>query len=243
MQKKIDSLPTLKDRRDNAKIFPLEISYRGALSGFLESCKIPNKDSVALSVSTGDGLSDYLVFSNTRRKIKKIIATDIVDNPVDKEGIKILKELGDWKFKKVKAEKNLPFIDGYFDLAYHLDVIEHVKKPHLFLSEQYRVLKKGGTLIIGTPNIFRPANIIKLLLGKLSFPVKIGSNKEIGDYIHIQEFSDFQLRNLLEEVGFKDIEIKHCYFGIWPLRITFNLYPKGNIGKGMCHYLMVRCRK
>ncbi len=234
---------TLNERLNSKVISKLEIFVRKI---FIDSIKesIPNNnDSAVLSVSVGDGIWDYLVLSETKSLVRKIMATDIVDIPVDKKGIKILRELGDWEFKKVEAEKNLPFIDGYFDLAYHLDVIEHVKKPHLFLSEQYRVLKKGGTLIIGTPNIFRPANIFKLLLGKLSFPIKIGSNKEIGDYIHIQEFSDYQLSNLLEEVGFKDIEIKHCYFGIWPLRITFSLFPKNQIGKGMCHYLMAKCVK
>jgi ubiquinone/menaquinone biosynthesis C-methylase UbiE len=198
---------------------------------------------VALSVSTGDGLSDYFVFSNTKGTVKKIIATDIVDNPVDKEGQKLLKKLGDWEFKKVGAEKPLPFSDEYFDLVFHQDVVEHVKKPYLFLSEQYRVLKKGGTLILGTPNLFRPANIVKILIGKLHFPLKIGYNEEIGDYIHIQEFNEFQLKNMLEEVGFKNIDIKNCYFVIWPLRITFSLYPKGKIGRGMCHYLMVMCVK
>ena len=126
---------------------------------------------------------------------------------------------------------------------FHQDVVEHVKKPYLFLSEQYRVLKEGGTFIVGTPNIFRPANVFKLLLGKFFFPIKIGSNQEIGDYVHIQEFNEFQLKNLLEEIGFKEIEIKHCYFGIWPLKITFSLYPNSKIGRVMCHYLMVKCRK
>jgi len=151
--------------------------------------------------------------------------------------------LGDWEFKKVEAEKPLPFSDEEFDLVYHLDVVEHVKKPYLFISEQYRVLKDGGILIVGTPNIFRPANVFKLFLGKLHFPNKIGHNEEIGDYIHIQEFTEFQLKNLLEEVGFKEIEIKYCYFGIWPLKITFSMYPKNRLGKGLCHYLMIRCTK
>jgi len=209
----------------------------------LQDIDIKEKNGVALSVSTGDGLSDYLVFSNSGGAIKKIVATDIVDNPVDKESVEILKKLGDWEFKKVEAEKPLPFPNESFDLVFHQDVIEHVKKPYLFVSEQYRVLKKGGSLIIGTPNILRSANLVKLMLGKLRFPVKIGENEEIGEYVHIQEFSEFQLKNLLEEVGFKNIEVRHCYFGIWPLRITFSLYPKGNLGKGMCHYLMVKCRK
>ena len=243
MQKETKHLKTLKERKDNSRLSPIEISYRNIFKELLQDINIKEKNGVALSVSTGDGLSDYLVFSNSGGAIKKIVATDIVDNPVDKESVEILKKLGDWEFKKVEAEKPLPFPNESFDLVFHQDVIEHVKKPYLFVSEQYRVLKKGGSLIIGTPNILRPANLVKLMFGKLRFPVKIGENEEIGEYVHIQEFSEFQLKNLLEEVGFKNIEVRHCYFGIWPLRITFSLYPKGKVGEGMCHYLMVKCRK
>lgn len=238
----MNHLEPLKQRISDIESSGVGISVRGVFIDFIKTSD-SNKDSVALSISVGDGFWDYLVFTNTAGTVKKIIATDVVDNPVNKEDEQLLKSLGDWEFKKVEAEKSLPFENEYFDLIYHMDVIEHVKKPHLFLSEQYRVLKEGGALLIGTPNIFRPVNVFKLLLGKLFFPIKLGSNQEIGDYVHMQEFNEFQLKNMLEEIGFKEIEIKHCYFGIWPLRITFSLYPKSKIGKGMCHYLMVKCRK
>ena len=38
------------------------------------------------------------------------------------------------------------------DLAFAIQVIEHVKSPVLFLSEIFKFLKKGGKLIISTPN-------------------------------------------------------------------------------------------
>ena len=235
-------IQSLKNRRDNIEKSDFEVCLRDTFIEFLKKINI-SENSTALSVSVGNGFWDYLVFKYLSR-VKKIIATDVVDNPVDKEGIALLNELGEWEFKKVEAEKNLPFADNSFDMVFHQDVVEHVKKPYLFLSEQHRVLKEGGTLILGTPNIFRPSNVVKLLIGKLFFPLNIGGfNEEIGEAFHMQEFNEFQLKNLLEEVGFKDIEIKHCYFGIWFLRITFKLYPKGRLGKGLCHYLMVKCRK
>ncbi len=65
---------------------------------------------VALSVSTGDGLSNYFVYFKYKRKLlENIIATDIVDNPVDKEGQKLLKNLGDWEFKKLKRKTLFSF--------------------------------------------------------------------------------------------------------------------------------------
>ena len=73
--------------------------------------------------------------------------------------------------------------------------------------------------MFGTTNLLRPANIIKLMLGKLRFPVKIGSNAEIGDYIHIQEFNEWNLRNLVEEVGLTVLNIDYCFWG-FQIQIT-----------------------
>jgi len=64
------------------------------------------------------------------------------------------------------------------------------------------MLKKGGFLVFGTPNLFRPASIFKLILGKLYFPYKLGYVKGIGDYIHILEFHEYQFKLLLQEIGF-----------------------------------------
>ena len=65
MQKKTRHLKTLKERKDNSRLSPIEISYRNVFKELLQDINIKEKNGVALSVSTGDGLSDYLVFSNS----------------------------------------------------------------------------------------------------------------------------------------------------------------------------------
>ena len=45
----------------------------------------------------------------------------------------------------------MTFPDNSFDVVIAISVMEHVSNPELFLSEVYRVLKKGGYLIIQTP--------------------------------------------------------------------------------------------
>ena len=47
--------------------------------------------------------------------------------------------------------ENMPFDDNKFDVVLYLDVIEHVNDDKKSISEAYRVLKPGGTLIISTP--------------------------------------------------------------------------------------------
>lgn len=49
----------------------------------------------------------------------------------------------------------LPFEDGSFDLVFSHQVLEHVRKPELALSEVARVLRPGG-LFIGQTSQFEP---------------------------------------------------------------------------------------
>jgi len=192
-------------------------------------------------VSVGNGIWDYLAFLHNKT-IRKIVATDVIENPVRKNDVEILRRIGDWKFKRVIPEGKLPFKSNSFDLIFHQDVIEHTKKPHLFLSEQFRVLKKDGFLIFGTPNLLRPANIIKLIFNKLHFPVTLGSTIELGDCTHIQEFNSQQIVVMLKEIGFKDIEVKNCFFGIHLLNIVFKDYLRKD-NCNLCHFLMFKCKK
>lgn len=69
--------------------------------------------------------------------IKKGVNTDEIDGV--REGI---------NFEKDK----LPYESNSYDFVYFCAVIEHLYDSNLILSEIYRVLKKGGTLITITPN-------------------------------------------------------------------------------------------
>jgi len=198
--------------------------------------------STALSVSCGDGMWDYLAFENNRN-IGTIIATDVVDCPVKEEDIRLLNSGHEWFFRKAVPDSVLPVDDNSCDLVFHQDVIEHTAKPFLLLRENYRVLKDGGYLLFGTPNIFRPANILKLFLGRLSFPCRLDNGDAAGECVHIQEFNEYQIKTMLEEVGFKIVSLKHCFFGVSFLNINFCDFPKSKIGKSLCQYLFVVAQK
>jgi ubiquinone/menaquinone biosynthesis C-methylase UbiE len=45
----------------------------------------------------------------------------------------------------------LPFADGSFDLAFCLDVIEHIEDDRRAMTELYRVVAPGGTLVVMVP--------------------------------------------------------------------------------------------
>ena len=45
----------------------------------------------------------------------------------------------------------LPFRDGAFDIVYSIAVLEHVRKPWIVSEEIYRVLRKGGHVVLELP--------------------------------------------------------------------------------------------
>ena len=46
---------------------------------------------------------------------------------------------------------HLPFNDNSFDSIIASEIIEHVYDPEGFIKELFRVVKKGGSLIVTTP--------------------------------------------------------------------------------------------
>ena len=52
----------------------------------------------------------------------------------------------------VATAEALPFADGFFDVVFSSEVLEHVHSPGKFFQEASRVLKSGGEFIITTPS-------------------------------------------------------------------------------------------
>jgi 2-polyprenyl-3-methyl-5-hydroxy-6-metoxy-1,4-benzoquinol methylase len=101
------------------------------------------------------------------------------------------------------AEK-LPFKDGYFDAITAFEVIEHVSNPYETLSEVHRVLKRGGSLFISTPNPRHLVNMLKYFLFGKPYPEKVN----MSNIYHIREFHYDEFLNLLKTKGF---EVKSKY--------------------------------
>ena len=218
----------------------LIISIREAFISFFNE-GFRGHGSKILSISCGKGDYEKLIFK--RYENINIVSTDIVDCMVSGKDIEYFNKRGVWNFVKVKPEKELPFENETFNLIFHNDTIEHTRKAHLFLKEQFRVLKKGGCIILGTPNLLRIANIAKIIIGKLHFPKKISNENLYTSSHHIQEFTQWNITSMLEEIGFEQIELTCCFFGFNIFNIQFKKYPKKGLGKLMAHYLTFCAKK
>jgi len=82
---------------------------------------------------------------------------------------------------------HLPFDDGFFDGVLLNNVLEHLERPEDALAEIWRVLKRGGSLIIEVP-------------GEKGFRY---------DKTHIRFWGKASLTSFLEEHGFAAIKVNY----------------------------------
>lgn len=86
-----------------------------------------------------------------------------IDNRVNKYGVDISKtSINKSLNKKLKCKvydgKSIPFKENEFDLVNTFNVLEHVDNVETFLSENLRVLKKGGYFVLVCPNFLSTTN-------------------------------------------------------------------------------------
>jgi SAM-dependent methyltransferase len=94
----------------------------------------------------------------------------------------------------------LPFKNHYFDCGISIEVIEHLLKPTLLISELNRVLKPEGKLILSTPYHGLIKNIAIALL-KFENHFKV-------EGAHIRFFTIKSLKSILKRNGFETKRIE-----------------------------------
>jgi len=83
----------------------------------------------------------------------------------------------------------LPYDDNFFNIAFMISLVEHILSPNLLMNELKRVLKKGGVLIIITPNF------------------KYCYRTFFNDPTHYKPYTDKSVRQLFVYSGFKRISV------------------------------------
>jgi len=111
-------------------------------------------------------------------------------------------------FSQVDMEKPLPFSDEKFDAIICCEGIEHIFSPFELFTEFSRTLKKGGILIITTPNIQNLYTRWQFLCSGYLFQFDPFNKAPLKDHLvadkgHISHISYGQLRYYTEHFGMK----------------------------------------
>lgn len=112
--------------------------------------------------------------------------------------------------------ERLPFSDEYVDTIVSFEVMEHLREPNLFLSECYRILKRGGILFITVPFMWHV-------------------HEAPYDYYR---YTRYGLEYMLKKNGFVDVIIseKNGFWTMWILK--FN-YHTTRFARGFLKYLWI----
>lgn len=98
---------------------------------------------------------------------------------------------------KTGTAEKVPFGNSIFDEVICSHVIEHVPNDRKAVSEIYRVMKRGGRLVLNVPHV---RNL------HTRFRKSIGLKNCYTDRTHVREYTRDQVVSLLKETGFKDIK-------------------------------------
>ncbi len=145
-----------------------------------------------LDLGCGDG--DYSV------RLKEL-GFEVVAGDMD---VKRFKYAGKIDFKVCDVTRRLPFEDGTFDYILLAEVIEHLSNPYEVMAEISRVLKKGGKLVLSTPNILNLKSRLRYLIeGCWEYfretPLEHSQNpKEVIWNLHLMPWRYHELEYLLK---------------------------------------------
>ena len=166
------------------------------------------------------------------------------------------------KVKISDLNNKFPYKNNSFDVIVAYHVIEHLVNVRLFVSEIHRVLKKGGYVVIGTPNLASWHNVFALLIGVQPFSgptikpdyksdvkmvremnrarMKKVFSEESETLDHVKIMTTKALVGLLKDFGFSAEIVKG--FGYYPFPPFISKILSG-IDPYHSHYIVVKARK
>jgi 2-polyprenyl-3-methyl-5-hydroxy-6-metoxy-1,4-benzoquinol methylase len=110
-------------------------------------------------------------------------------------------------------EDDPPGFNGAFDVIVLAEVIEHLPMPPYVILRKVRGwLKPGGMLLLTTPNLFRPRNLVRMLLGRDPFDTFMLPSEGVS-LGHQTEYSARHLGWHIREAGFTLERMEHDQLG------------------------------
>ncbi len=112
---------------------------------------------IVLDAGCGTGNLSHYIDQQIAESIR-IVGVDSSASMLKKAKVKNLGSNFSWQ--KVDLNHTLPFEDRYFDAVFSCHVLYNLADPAFTVSEFYRVLKPGGTLVLVTPQTNNPSAVL-----------------------------------------------------------------------------------
>lgn len=168
-----------------------DVSIRKHLDENLDN----NKSILDLGCSSGNHIKNF----------KKVVGIDIDADTARKYPHKVIIH---------DLTLGIPLKNNTFDQILCLELLEHFKdinQAELLIKECHRVLKKGGTIIVHTPNRSRWTLRLRDFVGKpKKYPWLIARNpgrfKEFT-HLHYHEFTKNELGKIFTDAGYTEVEV------------------------------------
>lgn len=109
--------------------------------------------------------------------------------------------LGADRVRIADLDAGIPFDDARFDVAVSVEGIEHLEAPKRFARELGRVVKRGGWLVISTPNVLNVASRWRFLTRGFHKHFTPDARAQLSSG-HIHAIDYVLLRQFLEASGF-----------------------------------------
>lgn len=126
----------------------------------------------------------------------------------------------------------IPFAENSFDIIFFNHVIEHLKDDFLAMKKIYHITKKGGSVILGTPNE-------GALFWRFAYKIE-PKVKNTTD--HVNFYTSKSISELAKKVGFKIRHVEYMGWGIPIWRID-PLFRKHMIFENLFEFIGKRIFK
>ncbi len=131
------------------------------------------------------------------------------------------------KYRKLDLNRPLPLRQGAFDYVVCIEGIEHVEDQYLLAREFARVLRRGGRLLITTPNISNLTSRLYCLLTGFdsAAPRPLDPTKAVPYMDHINTVPVPRLEYLLERAGLRVEQVRASHLRKGSLLLLPFFYP------------------
>ena len=117
-----------------------------------------------------------------------------------------------------------------FDVIIISEVIEHLFEPQALLEKAKFLLKKGGYLIVTTPNVLFWKNRFKMFFGSFEY-----QSEGIMDFSHIRFFTVESARDFIKQAEYWIEREHHLYPNLYKRKLNF----MGKLLPGLFAYQLI----